>query len=98
MNSTPDWIQNHLGDLVLTASILLLAIVVGRLMGRVVSRAPVRSDTNGHNGRLAGRVREELTGSGRLLARVTRVSIWIAALIAIAFIWFRDQLLQGITS
>ncbi|MGZ3666764.1 MAG: mechanosensitive ion channel family protein [Ktedonobacterales bacterium] len=98
-NSNPAWIQqfidaipNHLGDLVLTAAILLITTVVGYLMGRVVSRTPVQSDTNGGNGRFAGRVREELTGSGRLLARVTRVSIWIAALIAIAFIWFRTSL------
>lgn len=105
MDSTSDWIQKLIDaipaysvQLVLTAAILLLAIVVGRLMGRIVSRAPVRSDANGHDGRPAGRVREEQTSSGRLLASVTRVSIWAAALIAIAFIWLSEQLLTNIHS
>src|SRR5690349_15802537 len=79
-------------NLVLTAAVLLIATIIGYLMGRVVSRAPVGSDKNGHNGRFAGRMREELTSSGRLLAGITRVSIWIAALIAVAFIWFRTSL------
>lgn len=106
-NSSPgdnvDWIQQliqkipgHITELVLTAALLLLATIVGYLMGRVVSRAPVRSDTSSGDGRLAGRVREERTSSGRLLARLTRVSIWIAALIAIAFIWLHGWLLRQI--
>lgn len=105
MDASSDWLQKIIDaipsysvQLVLTAAILLLAIVVGRLMGRIVSRAPVRSDANGHDGRPAGRVREEQTSSGRLLASVTRVSIWAAALIAIAFIWLSEQLLTNIHS
>lgn len=80
--------------MVVTAAILLVATVLGRLMGRIVSRAPTRTEKTGNNGRLAGRVREEFTSSGRLLARVTRVSIWIAALIAISFIWFPAKLFE----
>ncbi len=80
--------------LVFTAAILLVATILGGLMGHVVSRAPVRTEKAGTDGRLAGRVREELTGSGRLLARITRVSIWIAALIAITFIWSPSNPLQ----
>ena len=86
-------VQHQPLQLALTVVILLVAAIVGRLLGHIVSRAPVRSDNNGRNGgRLAGRVREELTGSGRLLARVTGISIWLAALIAITFIWFGDRL------
>ncbi len=80
--------QGHQISMVVTAAILLVATILGRLMGRIVSRAPTRTEKAGNNGRFAGRMREEFTSSGRLLARVTRVSIWIAALIAIAFIWF----------
>lgn len=105
MNTSSDWTQwlvnaipQHITELVLTAAILLIAIIVGRLMGHVVSRAPVRSDKNGHDERFVGRVREELTSSGRLLATVTRVSIWIAALIAISFVWFSGWLLKSIGS
>ncbi len=80
--------QGHQISMVATAAILLVATVLGRLMGRIVSRSPTRTEKPGNNGRFAGRVREEFTSSGRLLASVTRVSIWIAALIAISFIWF----------
>src|SRR5262245_13768418 len=78
-----DAVQHNPLPLALTVVILLVAAVIGRFLSHIVSRAPVRSDKNGGNGgRLAGRVRDELTSSGRLLARVTGISIWLAALIA----------------
>lgn len=100
---TSDWTQHLISAiqhdtlaLVLTAVVLLIATVAGYLTGRVVSRAPAHGDRAGADGRLAGRVSEKQTSSGRLLASVTRVSIWVAALIAIVFIWFRNGLLQEI--
>ena len=90
------FITTYYRELVFTAAIVVIATIVGYATGRVVSRTPVSTDKTGGDGRTTGQVREESTSSGRLLARVTRVSIWIAALIAIASVWLHSLLKQQI--
>ncbi len=79
----------------LTLVVLLIALLAGRWLGRLASRAPVedqgKEESGEHQrrgGRLMGAAR---TGMGPWLGRVAQVSVWLAALVAVAVIWLWDQ-------
>jgi len=74
----------------LTALVLVIALSIGPWLGRRASREPVEAERVGRKGRL-GAVIERRGRMGPVLAWLTRLSIWLAALIAIAIIWLSGQ-------
>lgn len=74
----------------LTLATLLAALLAGRWLGDQAGRVMAREEEVFENGRFAGRWRmiRKRGSLSPLLEGVTRLSIWIAALAAIAVIWF----------
>lgn len=78
----------------LTIVVLFVALVASRYLSHRASRVPVPVDAfsvgRGRNGKLTSRVLEREGGAGLLLGRLTGLCVWVAALVAIAFIWLSD--------
>jgi len=74
----------------LTVVVLVIALSVGPWLGRRASHEPVEAERVGRKGRL-GAIIERRGQFGPLLSWLTRLSIWFAALIAIAIIWLSGQ-------
>lgn len=75
----------------LTLVVLFVALVASRYLAHRASRVPV--PVNGwsiRNGKLKGKVLEREGDAGTLLGRVTGFCIWIAAVVALVFIWASD--------
>ena len=83
----------------LSLFVLLVALVVGRWLSHIASRVPVSAETKrSREGKAQGkRVRVALSGFSRWLGRLTFLSIWAAALVAITFIWLSDKVLNSTT-
>lgn len=83
----------------LTLFVLLVALVGGRWLGRLASRVPISAETKfSREGKDQGkRVRLALSGFSRWLGRLTLLSVWVAALVAVAYIWFFNQTLNPTT-
>lgn len=72
----------------LTLVVLFVALVVSRYLAHRASRVPVPMDgLSIHNGKLKGKVLEREGDAGNLLGRLTGFCIWIAAAVALVFIW-----------
>lgn len=103
LTSLQNAINQHPGAFATRAGLslfaLLLALVGGRWLSRIASRVPVSAETKvSRGGKAQGkRVRVALSGFSRWLGRLTRLSIWVAALVAIAFIWLSDKVLNSAT-
>lgn len=78
------------GKAALTIVVLGVALAVSRFLVRRASRVPVPVDTrlSRHSRYMVSRVLEREGGASLLLGRLTGFSIWVAALVAVAFIWF----------
>nr|MBF6590858.1 mechanosensitive ion channel [Ktedonobacterales bacterium] len=77
----------------LTGAVLLVALLAGTWLARRAGRV-VEQEENGTRGGRLEKLRERIERRGSLgpwLGRITRVSIWIAALAAIAVIWLYGQ-------
>lgn len=88
----------------LTLFVVLLALSGGSWLARRASRVPIpvearfgryRSSKNGKSGKRGAQesgmaLTERPIGTSRWLGRLTFVSVWIAALVTIALIWFSD--------
>ncbi|HEX6800110.1 MAG TPA: mechanosensitive ion channel family protein [Ktedonobacterales bacterium] len=71
----------------LTLVVVAIALVASYWLGRLASRAPAEEQAEHTEGR-AGRLREAArNGMGSWLSRATRISIWLAAVLAVAIIW-----------
>lgn len=70
--------------------VLLAALFIGRWLARLAGRAPVHLEsTLARTGRLGRRLKQTpQTSVGPWLARLTKLSVWIAALLLLAAIWF----------
>jgi small-conductance mechanosensitive channel len=92
----------------LTVVVLLVALVLGRWLARRASRMPVPVEVRlARGGRLGKRgertVVERQVGAGPWLGRLTTLSVWLAAAIAITYIWLarldtnaRDNVLKAL--
>lgn len=75
----------------LTIVVLFVALIVSRFLAHRASRVPVPLESwTVRNGKLATRVLEREGGAGLLLGRLTGLCVWVAALVALAFIWLSD--------
>jgi small-conductance mechanosensitive channel len=74
----------------LSVAVLLVALVGGRWLARLAGRAPEHLEsTLARSGRLRRRSKEDgATSVGPWLSRLTAASVWLAALLALAAIWF----------
>jgi small-conductance mechanosensitive channel len=74
----------------LSFAVLLAALLIGRWLAQLAGRAPVHLETTlARTGRLGRRLkRTPQTSVGPWLARLTRLSVWLAALLALGAIWF----------
>jgi len=103
MASTPPWqqFQDALNALAkdpvglsirigLSFAVLLAALFAGRWLAGLAGRAPLHLETTlARTGRLGRRLNQtSQTSVGPWLSRLTKVSIWIAALLALGAIWF----------
>lgn len=81
----------------LTLAVLIVALVVAHWLGELASRVPVSVEGEaGQDGRYVGSlVRMAKRGAGHWLGRVTRLSVWFAALVAIAVIWLWDVVIPA---
>ncbi len=70
--------------------VLLAALFAGRWLASLAGRAPIHLETTlARTGRLGRRLNQtSQTSVGPWLSRLTKVSIWIAALLALGAIWF----------
>lgn len=75
----------------LTAAVLLIALTLSPWLGRRAGREPVEAEQKVGRGRRAGKIVERRGRFGPWLTTLTRLSIWLAALIAIAIIWLSGQ-------
>lgn len=74
----------------LTLVVVVIALVASYWLGRLASRAPVEEQgarPEGREQRTGRIVKAARNGMGSWLGRLTRISIWLAALLAIAIIW-----------
>ena len=103
LTSLHDAINQHPGAFATRAGlslfVLLIALVGGRWLGRLASRVPVSAETKlSREGKAQGkRVRVALSGFSRWLGRLTFLSIWVASLVAITFIWLSDKVINSAT-
>lgn len=75
----------------LTLVVLFVALVASRYLAFRASRVPVPVDGwSVRNGKLAGKVVEREGDASTLLGRLTGFCIWIAAIVALVFIWVSD--------
>jgi len=78
---------------VLTLLVVIIALTGGRWLASVAGRVPVRVPVGvesrlRHAGRRADDVSTVQTDFSAWVGRVTTVCVWLAAVIAVAFIWF----------
>jgi small conductance mechanosensitive channel len=78
---------------VLTLLVVIIALTGGRWLASVAGRVPVRVPVGvesrlRHAGRRADNVSTVQTDFSSWVGRITTVCVWLAAVIAIAFIWF----------
>ncbi len=74
--------------LVLTLIVVMAALLGGRWLSNLVRRVPVGVETKGgKRGTRGGDVSDARTGLSRWLGRLTLLSIWIAALVALGLVW-----------
>jgi small-conductance mechanosensitive channel len=76
---------------VLTLLVVLIALVAGPLLARRSSRIPVVVEAV-RNGKMShGEIAERSSSGGKWIGRVTLASVWLAAVVGIAFIWLAGQ-------
>lgn len=83
----------------LSLFVLLVALLGGRWLGRLASRIPIGAETKlSREGKAQGkRTRVTLSGFSRWLGRLTILSVWVAALVTLTFIWLSDQVFNKAT-
>lgn len=75
----------------LTLVVLFVALVASRYLANRASRVPVPVDGwSIRDGKLTGKVVEREGDASTLLGRLTGFCIWIAAVVALVFIWVSD--------
>ncbi len=73
----------------LSFAVLLVALIGGRWLASLAGRAPLRFESSlTRASRLRRRKQVQQTSIGPWLSRLTALSIWLAALLALAAVWF----------
>ncbi|HLY29865.1 MAG TPA: mechanosensitive ion channel family protein [Ktedonobacterales bacterium] len=75
----------------LTALVLIIALLVSPWLGRRAGREPVEPEQKAGSAKRTGVVIDRRGRFSPWLTRLTRVSIWLSALIAIGIIWLSGQ-------
>src|SRR5689334_5305471 len=92
LNITPD-----IARVILTFVVVLIALVAGPLLARHSSRLPVVVEAvRERNGKAPRREVTERGSGGKWIGRITLLSVWLAAIISIVFVWLVGQDNKGV--
>jgi len=82
---------------ILTIFVVLVALISGPLLARRSRQLPVVVEARRErNGKTPRREMIESSSGGRWIGRVTLISVWLAAVVSIVFIWLVGQNNEGI--